>query len=46
MDANLRFDKVRQNESVPIELFTLVNFILEGIGLSEKGFSKESLALA
>ena len=31
---------------MPIELFTLVNSILEGIDLSEKGFSKESLGLA
>ena len=34
-----------QTESVPIELLILFNFILEGIDLSEKGFSKESLAL-
>ena len=45
-DANVKFDKVSQIESVLIELLTLVNFILEGIALSEKGFSKESLALA
>ena len=42
MDA--KFDKTSQIESVPIELYTLANF--EGIDLSEKGFSKESLALA
>ena len=46
MDANFKIDKVSQIESVPIELLTLVNFILEGIDLSEKGFSKKSLALA
>ena len=45
-DANFNFDKASQIESVPIELLTLVNFILEGIDLSEKGFSKESIALA
>ena len=45
-DANFKFDKTSQIESVPVELLTLVNFILEGIDLSEKGFSKESLALA
>ena len=45
-DANLKFDKTSQIESVPIEVLTLVNFILGGIDLSEKGFSKESLALA
>ena len=45
-DPNVKFDKASQIESVPIELLTLVNFILEGIALSEKGFSKESLALA
>ena len=45
-DANFKFDKASQIESVPVELLTLVNFILEGIDLSEKGFSKESLALA
>ena len=45
-DANFTFDKASQIKSVPIELLTLVNFILEGINLSEKGFSKESLALA
>ena len=44
-DANFKFDKTSQIESVPIQLLTLVNFILEGIDLSEKGFSKESLAL-
>ena len=44
MDANFKFDKASQIESVPIELYTLANF--EGIDLSEKGFSKESLALA
>ena len=44
MDANFKFDKTSQIESVPIELYTLANF--EGIDLSEKGFSKESLALA
>ena len=31
---------------MPIEFLTLVNFILEGIDLSEKGFSKNPLALA
>ena len=45
-DADFKFDKASQIESVPIELLTLVNFILEGINLFEKGFSKESLALA
>ena len=45
-DANFNFDTASQIESVPIELLTLVNFILEGIDLSEKGFSKESIALA
>ena len=44
-DANFKFDKSSHIGSVPIELFTLVNFILEGINLSEKDFSKESLAL-
>ena len=44
-DANFKFDKSSQIGSVSIELFTQVNFILEGINLSEKGFSKESLAL-
>ena len=39
-----KFDKASQIESVPIELYPLANF--EGIDLSEKGFSKESLALA
>ena len=42
-DANLKYGKASQIESVPIELLALVNFILEGIGLSEKDFSKESL---
>ena len=45
-DANLKFDRARQIESLSIELLTLVNFILKGINLSEKGFSKESLTLA
>ena len=45
-DANLKFGKASQIESMPIELLTLVNYILKGIDLSEKGFSKESLALA
>ena len=44
--TDFMFDKASQITSVPIELLTLVNFILEGINLSEKGFSKESLALA
>ena len=44
-NAIFKFDKASQIESVPVELLTLVNFILEGIDLSEKGFSKESLAL-
>ena len=39
MGANSKFDKASQ-----IELLTLTN--LEGINLSEKDFSKESLALA
>ena len=43
-DANLEFDKASQIESVSIELFKLVNFILEGMDLSERGLSKESLA--
>ena len=30
MNANFTFDKARRIESVPIELLTLVNFILEG----------------
>ena len=46
MNANFKFDKASQIESVPIELLILVNFILEGINLSEKGFLKESIALA
>ena len=41
-DANFKFDKASQIDSVPIELPTLVNFILAGINLSEKDFSKES----
>ena len=47
-NANFKFQKASQIESVPIEFLTLINFnfILEGIDLSEKGFSKESLALA
>ena len=44
--ANFKFDKASQIESVLIELLTPVDFILEGIDLSENGFSKESLALA
>ena len=44
-NANFKFEKASQIKSVPIELLTLVNFIL-GISLSEKVFSKESLALA
>ena len=39
-DANFKFDKASQIGSVPFEFLTLVNFILEGIDLSEKGFSK------
>ena len=45
-DANFKFNKASQIESVPIELLTLVNFVLEAIDLFEKGFSKESLAIA
>ena len=45
-DANFKFDKASQIESVPIKLLALVNFILEGIDLSGKDFSKGSLALA
>ena len=45
-DSNFKFDKASEIESVPIELFTPVNIILEGIDLSENCFSKESLALA
>ena len=41
MDANIKFDKASQIESVPVELLTQVSFILEGIDLSGKGFSKE-----
>ena len=44
MGANFTFDKASQVKPVPIELLTLAN--LEGIDLSEKGFSKESLELA
>ena len=46
MDANFKFDKARKIESVPIELLTLVNFILERIDFSQTSFSKESIALA
>ena len=45
MDANFKFDKASQIESVSVELLTLVNFILEGIYLSGKGFSKKLLPL-
>ena len=45
-DANFKFDKASQIEEVPIELLTLINFILEETDLSEKGFAKESHALA
>ena len=45
-DSNFKFDKTIQIESVPIELISLVNFILERIDLFEKSFSKESFALA
>ena len=45
-DSNFKFDKTIQIKSVPLELISLVNFILEGIDLSEKSFSKESFALA
>ena len=45
-NANFKFDRASEIESVSIEFLTLVNFILEEINLSEKGFSKESLALA
>ena len=45
-NSNFKFDKASQYKSVSIELLTLVNFVLEGIDLSEKGFSKRSLALA
>ena len=34
-DSNFKFDKTIQIESVPIELISLVNFILQGIDLSE-----------
>ena len=40
-DANFKFYKASHIESVPIELLTLVNFIVEGVG-----FSKEPSALA
>ena len=33
-NTNFKFDKPSQIESVPIELLTLVNFILQGIDLS------------
>ena len=42
-DTNFKFDKTSQIESVPIELLTLVNFILGGIDLSEKVFQKNHL---
>ena len=45
-DANFKIDKARKIESVPIELLTLVNFILERIDFSQTSFSKESIALA
>ena len=45
-DANFKFDKSSQIVSVPIKHLTLVNFVLEGIDLSKKGFSNESRALA
>ena len=44
-EANFKSDKASQIDSVPVELLTQVNFILERISLSEMGFSKESLAL-
>ena len=46
VDANFKFDEANQIQSVPTVLLTLVNFILEGIDLSEKGFSIESHALS
>ena len=45
-DTNFKSGKVNQIESVPVELLKLVNFILEGTDIPEKGFSKELLALA
>ena len=45
-DSTMQFDKESQIQSVPIELLTLINFILEGIDLSTKGFSKESLFIS
>ena len=45
-DTAFKFDKDNQIKFVPIELLTIINFIQEGINLSEKGFSKESLAIA
>ena len=44
-EANFKSDKASQIDSVPVELLTQVNFILERINLSEMGFSKESLPL-
>ena len=38
MNTSFKFDKARRIVSVPIELLTLVNFILEGTDLSEKRF--------
>ena len=45
-DAIFKIGKTTQIKSVPIEILKLVNFTLENIDLSEKGFSEELLALA
>ena len=39
-DAIFKIGKTTQIKSVPIEILKLVNFTLEDIDLSEKGFSK------
>ena len=48
-DTELSYDKIdnwAQIESVPIELLSLVNFLQDGIDLSNKGFSRESLTMS
>ena len=48
-DTELSYDKIdsrAQIESVPIELLSLVNFLQDGIDLSNKRFSRESLAMS
>ena len=44
--SSLNVDLQSQLDLVPTELVQLINFLLDGIDLNDKGYSKEALAIS